>query len=47
MRKVAFQFLKFSIYRPTDYLCCSNLYNNKNLCHNIILRFLGLSYVVT
>ena len=47
MRKVAFKFSKSSIYRPTDYLCFSNLYNNKNLCCNINLRFLGLSYVVT
>ena len=47
MRKVAFQFSKSSIYSPTDDLCFSNLYNNNNLCRNINLRFLGLSYVVT
>ena len=46
MRKVAFQISKFSIYRPSDWLCFSNLYNIKNLCRNINFTLLGLIYIV-
>ena len=47
MRKVAFQISKFSIYKSDDCLCPSSLRNIKNLCRNINIRLLGLSYVVT
>ena len=47
MRKVAFQISKFSINKPSDWLCFLNLHNIKNLCRNINFRLLGLSYVVT